>query len=276
LSRVLNVDKKKIKELEKALRYRFRRKYLLVQALTHKSSIKEGSQADSVGRAVRRTPTPLKLRRVNFSVGRDNERLEFLGDAILDLVISDYLYRCYPDYREGELTKFRSHLVNAFRLLKKAREINLEKYIIWGKEGDKEERKDSSLSDAYEAIIGAIYLDRGMKAASKFIYFHFSKEIKSIEQGEYQKDYKSFLQEFSLKRFKEIPAYEVISVEGEEHRKKFKVQVSIKDKVYGEGSGLSIKRAQQTAAQAALKHFGEKVEEKFVSQVIYKEKKGDV
>ena len=248
------MDKKKIKELEKALRYRFRRKYRLIQALRHKSAA-DGSQT---------------------GVDGDNERLEFLGDAILDLAISDYLYHSYPEYREGELTKFRSHLVNAFRLLKKAREINLEKYIIWGEEGDKEERRDSSLSDAYEAIIGAIYLDRGIKAASKFIYLHFSKEIKSIEQGEYEKDYKSFLQEFSLKRFRKIPVYELISAEGEEHRKRFEVQVSIEGKIYGQGSGLTIKRAQQIAARAALKHFGESPEEKFVSQVIHKKKGNDI
>lgn len=263
---MIKIDKKKVRELEKTLKYRFRHKHLLVQALTHKSAGEDNSAC--------RNFTLLKLRRVNFSKGGDNERLEFLGDAILDLVISDRLYRSYPTYREGELTKFRSHLVNAFRLLKKAREINLEKYIIWGEEEERKEKRDSCLSDAYEAIIGAIYLDKGIKAASKFIYLHFNKEIKSIEQGEYEKDYKSFLQEFSLKKFREIPVYEIISVEGEEHRKKFEVQVSIEGKSYGQGSGLSIKRAQQTAAQATLEHFGENAEEKFISQVIHK-KKGD-
>ncbi len=281
------MNNKKLRKLETAIKYRFRHKRLLIQALTHKSSISNLEQ--NFGKNIktrkflhfslsfksyvcsRRQKLPCFKSNLEKSVevqskeNMDNERLEFLGDAVLDLVISDYLYRSYPDYREGELTKFRSHLVNAPRLLKKAREINLKEYIIWGEEGGREEKKDSAFSDAYEAIIGAIYLDKGIKAATKFIYFHFNKEIKSIEQGEYERDYKSFLQEFSLRRYKKIPSYNIISTDGEEHRKRFKVEVTIEGEVRGQGSGLTIKRAQQAAAQAALEHFGENPEEKFVS-----------
>ena len=255
------MDRKKIKELEKAIKYRFRHKNLLFQALTHKSSLPNSKESTSI-----------------YQQNGNNERLEFLGDAVLDLVISNYLYRSYPNYQEGELTKFRSHLVNATRLLKKAQEISLEKYIIWKEEetNNEKERRNSGLSDTYEAIIGAIYIDRGIKWATKFISFHFSKEIRSIEQGEYEKDYKSFFQEFSLKTFKEMPVYEIISTEGKEHRKNFNVKVSIKNEIYGQGSGWTVKKAQQSAAQAALRHFGEEAEEKFVSKIPSKKVKGRI
>ncbi|RKY40009.1 MAG: ribonuclease III [Candidatus Omnitrophota bacterium] len=243
------LGKVQIKELEKRLGYRFKNKDLLIQALRHKSSVENSG-----------------------GTNLDNERLEFLGDAVLDLIISDYLYRSYPHCREGDLTRFRAHLVNATRLLKKAKEINLERYIFFGKKEKEEISKSSFLSDAYEAIIGAIYLDRGIRAVSKFIYAHFSKEIESIEKGDYEKDYKSLLQEFALKTFKVVPIYELISTP-EKEKKQFKVKVSIADKVYGQGCGSSIKKAQQNAAQVALRYLGHNAEEKFLQTLSKAEKK---
>jgi ribonuclease-3 len=215
---------KKLKELEKILKYNFKKSYLLEKALTHKS----------------------------FNNNINNEKLEFLGDRVLGLVISEKLLEKYPEEKEGIIDKKYANLVNKKTCLIIAKKINLKKFILLGDSHKKLERSaDKISSDCLEAVVGAIYLDGGLKSIEKFI-LNFWKEY-LLKSAVTLIDSKTKLQEFSLKKFKELPKYIFFKKTGPQHRPLFKTEVQIPNskKIIGEGS--SKKNAQQNAAAKLIK-----------------------
>ena len=215
---------KKIKEIEKILKYNFKKTTLLETALTHKS----------------------------FDNNVNNEKLEFLGDRVLGLVISEKLLNKFPDEKEGIIDKKFANLVNKKTCLLVARKINLKKFILLGSSHKKLERSaDKITSDCLEAIVGAIYLDGGLRAVEKFI-FNFWEEF-LLKSTITLIDSKTKLQEFSLKRFKELPKYVFYKKTGPQHRPLFKTEVQIPNSKKIIGIGSSKKNAQQNAAAKLLK-----------------------
>ena len=215
---------KKIKELEKILKYNFKKTSLLEKALTHKS----------------------------FDNILNNEKLEFLGDRVLGLVISEKLLDKYPDEKEGIIDKKYANLVNKKTCLMIAKKINLKKYILLGASHKKLERSaDKISSDCLEAIVGAIYLDGGLKSVEKFIFLFWEEFL--LKSAITMIDSKTKLQEFSLKKFKELPKYVFFKKTGPQHRPLFKTEVQIPNSKKIIGVGSSKKNAQQNAAAKLLK-----------------------
>jgi len=215
---------KKIKELEKIIRYNFKKSSLLEKALTHKS----------------------------FDNDINNEKLEFLGDRVLGLIISEKLLEKFPSEKEGIIDKKFANLVNKKTCLLIAKKINLKKFILLGSSHKKLERSaDKISSDCLEAIVGAIYLDSGLKSVEKFI-LNFWKEF-LIKSTITLIDSKTKLQEFSLKKFKELPKYVFFKKTGPQHRPLFKTEVQIPNSKKIIGIGSSKKNAQQNAAAKLLK-----------------------
>lgn len=223
----------KIKELEKTIKYNFKNDDFIKEALTHRSFKNEN----------------LKWQFPH------NERLEFLGDAVLELTTTEELFNRYPDKPEGELTPLRAALVNYQSLAKVAREIDLEKYILLsrGEAKDLGRAREAILANAVEAIIGAIYLDGGYEPAKKFVNnFVLSLLDKVLKSNAYQ-DAKGLLQEKIQAKEKLTPTYQVIKEEGPEHNKQFKVGVYFGDKLIATGEGYSKQEAETEAAKKALK-----------------------
>ena len=215
---------KKIKEIEKILKYNFKKITLLETALTHKS----------------------------FDNNVNNEKLEFLGDRVLGLVISEKLLNKFPDEKEGIIDKKFANLVNKKTCLLVASKINLKKFILLGSSHKKLERSaDKITSDCLEAIVGAIYLDGGLRAVEKFI-LNFWEEF-LLKSTITLIDSKTKLQEFSLKKFKELPKYVFYKKTGPQHRPLFKTEVQIPNSKKIIGIGSSKKNAQQNAAAKLLK-----------------------
>lgn len=223
---------RKLKILERRIGYGFRNKLLLNQALTHKSYANE----KNMGR---------------FS---DNERLEFLGDSVLGIVISHILYNECPDENEGVLTRYKSQLVSGETLGRIAKEIGIGEYLLLGKgeESSGGRRHTSNIFCAFEAIIGALYLDAGLKPVVKFIKRYFEPEIQLVKTGRGSKDYKSIFQQIALRKFKTTPSYKVLSEIGPDHKKHFIVEALVSGKRYGIGSGPNKKSAEQASAKEAL------------------------
>lgn len=186
-----------------------------------------------------------------------NERLEFLGDAVLDLVIGEYLFRQFRDLPEGDLTKARAALVCEQTLSRRARELEIGEYLLLGKGEAASGGRDriSILADAFEAVIGAVYLDNGFDAASRFVLNHFADDLNAISRGEYSKDYKTLLQETAQRNGHNKIHYELIAENGPDHNKEFAVSVSVNERQLGVGSGKSKKEAEQNAAQQALLQY---------------------
>jgi len=194
------------------------------------------------------------------SAGRDNnERLEFLGDAILSFVISDELYRHFPDADEGRLSRLRATLVRGDTLAEIARDLALGDYLHLGTGEMKSGgfRRDSILADAFEAIIGAIFLEAGIEPARAFILRHLGPRMAEVDSGTTLKDPKTRLQEFLQSRRRPLPTYDVVSVEGDDHAQTFRVTCKIEgipDPIFG--NGTSRRKAEQMAAEEALKKLG--------------------
>jgi len=186
--------------------------------------------------------------------GRNNETLEFIGDAVLDLAVSDMLFRRYPGIREGELTKMRAGLVREAALAKMAKNIKLGDFLMLGRgeEASSGRRKSSILASAFEALIGAMYLDRGYENALHFIISHFASMIPAAKRGLLVEDAKSLLQEKLQERFNQAPTYYLENAEGPDHAKQFTISVRFKSEVLGVGTGSSKKMAEQQAAEKAL------------------------
>jgi len=220
-----------IKQLENSLGYIFKDKSLLDMALRPSSFVND---------------------QLNVEM-EDNERLEFLGDAVLSLTAGDMLMRRFPDLREGDLSRMRANLVNESRLAEVARSIDLGAFIKFGK-GEVHtngREKNSILADTIEAVFAAIYLDGGFTASFNTITNHLSPFLDSISKPAANRDYKSQLQELVQMTHQQIPLYEVIKETGPDHDKLFCVKLTLKD-VAAEGAGKSKKMAEQDAARKAL------------------------
>ncbi|MCX7957000.1 MAG: ribonuclease III [Endomicrobia bacterium] len=184
----------------------------------------------------------------------NNERLEFLGDSVLSVVISEFLYKQCKNKNEGELSKLKSILVSKKQLSEWGKEINLGNYIFLSsaEEAAGGRYKDTIIAGAFEAILGAIYLDQGINVVRNFLLEKFLNDV--IHNIEYQ-DYKSLLQEYSQKEFKELPHYEIIKETGPDHNKIFDCVVKINQKILGKGKGKTKKEAQQNAAKEAIENL---------------------
>lgn len=222
-------------ELEDKIGYHFKNKDLLTTALTHSSYANER-----------------KSQHIKY-----NERLEFLGDAVLSLVVSDYIFKHCPDYPEGELTKLRASLVCEKSLFEFAKQINLGHYLMLSK-GEKNNggaQRPSILSDAFEALIAAVYIDGGIEPAKKHILNFVIPAIKSSRKKQV-KDYKTTLQEIIQQNPGERLEYVLVSESGPDHNKHFVFEVHLNSNVIGKGGGRSKKEAEQQAAREALELMG--------------------
>lgn len=183
-----------------------------------------------------------------------NERLEFLGDAVLGLVIASHLYRSHPDLEEGDLTKLKAVVVSETVLAKVARQLDLGRYLVLakGEEQSGGRSRPSILADTMEAIFAAIYLDRGLTAARETILRLLDAQLRAIERNEHERDYKTLLQERVQELHRTPPAYRVVHESGPDHDRTFVAEVRVGERVLGRGSGKSKKQAEQAAARAAL------------------------
>lgn len=220
--------------LEQAVGYRFRDRRLLQEALTHSSRANE----------------------VNGGVP-DNQRLEFLGDSILGFIIGNELFLRNPDWKEGQLSRYRSTLVDEGNLARLARAIDLGSCLSLGRgeemSGGRE--KKSLLADAYEAFVAAVYLDGGMQAAEQLVKSQFGHLLSGDEPASLTRDYKTELQEITQARLAVTPHYELMESTGPDHERSYRMAVFINGALAGEGGGRSKKGAQQAAARAALEKF---------------------
>jgi ribonuclease-3 len=195
------------------------------------------------------------LTHVSYSRGREaghNETLEFLGDAVLDLAVSDLLMRRFPDKSEGDLSKMRAALVNAASLAEKATDLRLGEWLRMGKGEERSggRKKRSILAGAFEALLGAIYWDGGYEPARRVVERHFASDIGQEKLG--LQDYKTRLQEISQMLFHEPPVYKLVAESGPDHEKRFMTEIIVGGKVLGRGEGGSKKEAEQDAAGKAL------------------------
>ncbi len=223
------MSSKDIEVLEDVLEYRFKDKKLLIEALTHKS----------------------------FKQSYDNERLEFLGDAVLDLIVGEYLFFKFKNSDEGKLSKIRASLVNEDGFDKLARSIDLGDYIYLSnaEENNGGRDKPSLLSNAFEAVIGAIYLEAGLQTVKEIAIKLLEKNYKDISLDSLFRDFKTTLQELTQARFGLTPEYKVIASRGPDHKKEFEIAVIIEEKEYARAVGKSKKIAQQEAAKQALEQL---------------------
>ncbi len=225
------------RQLAQKLRIDFKNERLLMQALVHRSYLNEHS---------------------DFSVGH-NERLEFLGDAVLELIVTEYLFLNYPEKTEGELTDWRASLVNAKTLSQIAKEIELDKYLFLSKGEAKEtasKGRQYILADAMEALIGAIYLDQGWDVAQRVISELVLSKLENIIANKLYLDPKSYFQEKAQEAYSFTPRYEVLSSSGPDHEKTFEVGLYLDDKLISTGRGMSKQEAQVDAAENGLKKEG--------------------
>lgn len=216
--------------IEDRLKYSFKDRDLLILAFVHRSYINE-----------------------HKDIPQHNERLEFLGDSILGLLIAEYLYRKMPATPEGDLSYLRSRLVEASSCVAYVQKLGIADHLLLGRgERMNDGRgRESILSDLFEAIIGAIYLDGGCDAAKQFLFGNFSEEIDATVKMPLS-NWKALLQDFCQKKYQHPPVYVVIDESGPDHSKNFTIAVHIDDKEWGRGSGASKKEAQQLAAADAI------------------------
>jgi ribonuclease III len=227
---------KDIKDLAKKLGVKFKNLDLLLNAVTHRSYLNEHP---------------------NFAVGQ-NERLEFLGDAVIELSVTEYLYENYPN-PEGDLTNWRASLVNAITLGELAQDLGIGEYMLLSKGESKDKQSKARLyilANAFEAVVGAIYLDGGMKEADKFLKKNLFVKLPEILEKKLYLDPKSRFQEIAQERFTVTPSYRVLSETGPDHAKKFVIGVYIGDEMVAKGEGMSKHEAQVDAAKNGLKEKG--------------------
>jgi len=212
--------------LEASLGHRFVRPERLAVALTHRST----------------------------GDGAHNETLEFLGDAVLSLAVSDLLMRNFPAATEGDLSKMRASLVNAEELAQKARAMDLGRWLSVGKGEERSggRAKEKILAAAYEAVLGAVYLDAGWEPARQVVEAHFAPGLAREPQAPGHRDYKTRLQELTQRVHREMPAYTLVEERGPDHEKQFVVELAVGGRVLGRGVGRSKKLAEQAAAMEAL------------------------
>lgn len=221
--------------LEKAAGYTFRDRRLLREALTHRSRANE----------------------VNDGLP-DNQRLEFLGDSILGFLVGRELYLCHSGWKEGELSRHRSSLVDEENLSRLAQALDLGSYLVLGKGEERSggRGKKSILADAYEALVAAVYLDGGMQPVQRLVKRQFGHLLSGAEPAGLTRDYKTELQELTQARMASVPRYELQESFGPDHDRSYRVAVFVRDALAGEGLGRSKKAAQQAAAREALERLG--------------------
>ncbi len=230
-------EKSHLKEFEQRFGYGFREREHLKRALTHRSYANE----------------------MRLPATDHNERYEFLGDAVLDLAISHLLMEIFPDYAEGELSKLRAAVVNETQLAQLARAVNLGDYLFLGKGEEQTGGRDkpSLLADCFEAVLGAIYLDRGFTKVFEVVAEHYRPVLKAARhEGGLIRDFKTRLQEEAQRRFRSVPRYRLMREQGPDHLKIFEVHLYIEEELYGTGSGNSKKSSEQDAARQALQKMG--------------------
>jgi ribonuclease-3 len=220
-----------IDKLQSTTGIQFNNPATLEQALTHSSYINE-NPAGNAG---------------------DNERMEFLGDALLNLFVAEQLYRDFPDLPEGKLTEIRVSLIRQDKLAEKALQLELGNHLLLGKGEDTSggREKRNNLADAYEALTAAIYLDQGFERARSFVLSGFAVDIQAVKAGKQSPNFKAMLQELTQAEFKTLPEYEIIESTGPDHDKLFCVSVSLADVLLAIGSGKTRKTAESEAARNA-------------------------
>lgn len=221
-----------LEKAEQALKITFKDKNLLLTALTHRSFAFESKEKH------------------NF-----NERLEFLGDSVLNLSITKYTYNKFPHYDEGKLSKLRAAVVNTETISNLASKVNLQDFIRVGKGAELTRIRENTsvITGCFEAIIGAIYLDQGFEAVETFILKHFSEALEKFSEEKELFDYKTALQEYTMANFGFIPEYKVLSQKGPAHKMVFRVEVSVGEEGKTQGVAGSKKKAEQLAAKELLK-----------------------
>jgi ribonuclease-3 len=223
-------------EAQQAIGHTFRNTRLLDEALTHTSYVNEFRDQDL----------------------KDNERLEFLGDAVLALIVSEHLASACPDLTEGALSKLRSRLVSEASLARAARRLELGKFLRLGRGEERTQGrdKDSILANTLEAVLAAVYVDGGLDAARSFALKAFAQELREATSrdagGAFSGDHKTQFQEWCQQRYDCVPQYETTKESGPDHQRIFEVQVTVQGEVRGRGTGRSKKEAEQAAAQEAL------------------------
>ena len=227
---------KQLSEIEEKIHYGFVNKDLLVLAFVHRSFLNEHRS----------------------ELTQHNERLEFLGDSVLNLAIADYLYHRLPNHPEGELSQLRSQLVNAASFAHYLQKLKLADYILLGRGERLSEGKAkvSILADVFEALIGACYLDGGLPVTKSFLVAHFDAEIETTI-GSPSRNYKAELQDYSQKKWQKAPIYKIVLESGPDHAKVFHVMVVLDERESGLGIGASKKEAEQRAAMEALSKLNE-------------------
>lgn len=222
-----------VKNIEEVINYTFKDKGILINALTHSSFINDKNK-------------------------QNNERLEFLGDAVLELVVSDYLYKNHRDLPEGELTKLRAKIVCTESLAMVSNSLNLGSYIFMGKgeENTGGRKRKSILANSFEAIIGGIFIDGGFAEAERFILVKLKNNIVDAIKGKLIFDYKTKIQEVIQQKSTNEIEYTVEKEEGPEHDKIFHINLLMNGKIIGKGSGGSKKEAEQQAAYRGLLYLG--------------------
>ncbi len=223
---------KSLDRFQAAIRTKFRNPSLLRRALTHRSYVNE--HGNGIG---------------------DNERLEYLGDSVLALVVNEYLYRHYEDYREGKLAKIKSSVVSETTLARIAKKICLGDHLLMGRgeENSGGRERPSILADGLEAVIGALYLDAGLKASRQFIMRLLRDEIEKSEELGQSRDPKTALQEYVQRKYRERPVYEVVEERGPDHDKEFTVKLMIRGREIVTADGPSKRKAEMNAARASLR-----------------------
>ncbi len=215
---------------------RFANQGLLRKALTHRSYLQGNGD----------------------NVELSNERLEFLGDSVLELIVNEHLYKSYPGKREGDLTKMKSLLVSRSVLARLARAMDLGDFVLLSDAEDDAggRRRASILADSFEAVLGALYLDCGFEAAREFVRSNLLSGAEAILADRAHTNYKNILQELVQAEYKTHPRYRTSSEEGPDHEKMFTVEVTVHGKTFGDGRGSNKKQAEQEAARAALLQLG--------------------
>ncbi len=223
-------------EFEKRIGVTFQDKSILQQAFTHRSYINEHPGLDI----------------------KHNERLEFLGDAVLELVSTEELFKRYPDVPEGELTAYRAAMVNTVSLAETSSEIGLDSFLLLSKGESKDKGKGRSniLANTFESVVGALYLDQGYSAAQKFIADTLFPKIQEIVDKKLYRDAKSLVQEMSQEKLGVTPSYEIISEKGPDHDKHFTAGIYFGEELAAQGRGASKQEAEQAAARKALEERG--------------------
>lgn len=230
------IELNKLAELEKKINVIFKNKILLKNAMIHRSYLNENKDAD---------------------IKENNERLEFLGDAVLELIITEYLFNNFPEKKEGELTSFRAATVKTTSLAESAEKIDLGSflYLSKGEEMTGGRNRPYILANTFEALTGAIYLDQGLDKTKDFLQRKLFRKLKLIIEKRLDIDDKSKLQEISQDQIGVTPIYECVSATGPDHDKQFLMEVKIKNRIFGKGSGRNKQEAEQNAAKFAVKNW---------------------